>query len=70
MNEDYSNEDVVIPEQEAIAVYLNNNCDIVIRQINANGDDDSIVLVKYPNIPQFVAAISRVSNESREVRDA
>lgn len=50
-------EDIVIPRVDAIAIYLNGDGDIVIRQENPMGEDDAVIVMPMQHAEAFIAAI-------------
>jgi hypothetical protein len=60
-------DDVVLTEQLAVAVYLNPKGDTVIRQAaDAYRSEDSTVIINRKNLSSFVAALQRHLEEQQE----
>jgi hypothetical protein len=56
---------VVVPEQAAIAVYENPNGDVVIRQQAALGSDDHFVYVQPAYLPRLIASLEQARLKPR-----
>lgn len=56
-NVDYSEDDIVVLQQFAIAAYVNENNDVVIRQIT-DIPDDSFVFVTKKNLPELIEKLN------------
>jgi hypothetical protein len=56
-------EDIIIPRVDAIAVYTNSNGDVVIRQQDSMGDEDSIVIIPRLHVQTVIAAINHQLND-------
>jgi hypothetical protein len=54
-------EDVVVPQVDAVAVYLNDNGDIVIRQRDSMGGDDSVIIFPVSAHKAVIGAIKEVA---------
>jgi hypothetical protein len=65
-------ESIVLREQPATAVYINQAGDIVIRQANTYGDDDDdFIFLRPENVPHLVAAIVDASQQvAADIEDA
>jgi hypothetical protein len=57
---DWNGDDVILAEQQAVAVYWNPRGDLVIRQ-QAWMDDDSIVLIAKNNVAEFIDKLCDVA---------
>lgn len=51
---------VVVPEQQAIAVYENPHGDVVLRQEAPMGDDDHFIYVQHTYLPTLIAALEQI----------
>jgi hypothetical protein len=51
--------DVVVPEQAAIAVYENDNGDLVIRQESSFGEDDHYIYIQHAYLPRLIASLEQ-----------
>ena len=49
---------VIVPRTDAIAVYINHNNDIVIRQQETSGEDDSVIVVSKANAQLLIDALA------------
>ena len=67
--EDFSKSDVIMGEQMAICVYINQVDDTVIRQINNYPDDDSFVYIRPENIPALIRKLNDIYNSSLTAGD-
>lgn len=54
---DDTKEDIVIPSVQAIAVYLNGDLDIVVRQQHPMGDEDSVIIIPRSQAKSLAKAI-------------
>lgn len=61
MNSDFdwleNKENIIVPAVDAIAVYTNEDGNIVIRQQNPMGDDDYFVVIPLNNVPAVIKAV-------------
>lgn len=55
-----TDESVVIQRVDAVAVYINERNEVVIRQENQMGDGDAIVVVPIRCVPDLIAALQNV----------
>lgn len=55
-------EEIIIPRVDAIAVYQNGSGDIVIRQQDSMGDEDSTIIIPRMHAQSIVDAILRQMN--------
>ncbi len=60
-----NNDQIVVPEQAAIAVYENSNRDIVIRQQASLGSDDHFIYVQQMYLPRLIASLEQARTKSR-----
>ncbi len=62
---DWTSKDAVaVDQQDAIAVYSNDNGDIVIRrQKDWNEDEDSVIVLAPAHVRQFIEAVERTFKE-------
>lgn len=58
-----NNEDVLVPEQAAVAVYLNPKGAVVLRQEADMGDDDHFVYIAINHIPALIAKLKTYLEE-------
>jgi hypothetical protein len=52
--------DVIIPQVNAVAVYQNGAGDVVIRQRDPYGDEDSFIVVPVGYLPVLISALSKI----------
>ena len=57
---------VVIKRVDAIAVYTNPNGDIVIRQQDSMGEDDSVIVIPLDRVEELVQAICAEKDLAQE----
>jgi hypothetical protein len=65
-----NHDQVVVPEQAAIAVYENPNGDIVIRQQAALGSDDHIIYIQPLYLPRLIASLEGARQKPRREQAA
>jgi hypothetical protein len=71
MTDDFSwigaknHDQVVVPEQAAIAVYENPNGDVVIRQQAALGSDDHFIYIQPAYLPRLIASLEQARLKPR-----
>jgi hypothetical protein len=59
-----SKDDVAVNQQDAIAVYANDNGDVVIRrQKDWNEDEDTFIVLAPAYVRQFIEAVERTFKE-------
>lgn len=64
------NENIIVPEQRATAVYVNGIGQAVIRQErNWNDEEDSIVVIDHANLPDLIKALRDIADEPRPDRE-
>ena len=56
-------DDLVVPRQRAIAVYENQNGEVVIRQAGDHPDEDSIIVLHTNHVPALIEALQRHIDE-------
>jgi len=49
--------DIVVPSVDAIAVYQNQQQDVVIRQQNSLGEDDHVIIIPKSNVRAVIKAL-------------
>lgn len=54
---------IAVPQVDAIAVYLNAEGDVVIRQRGSMGNEDSMVVFPRRNLEDVILALQNVGNE-------
>ena len=59
-------DDIVVPSVQAIAVYMNGNADIVIRQQDPMGDEDSIIVIPRSQAKALAKAITETAKPLRK----
>lgn len=57
-------DDIVIKQVDAIAVYINKNRDVVIRQQHPYGDDDGLVIIPPDRVGTLVDALRKCAGEA------
>ncbi len=57
-----SDDSVVIQRVDAVAVYINERRDVVIRQENQMGDDDSVVIIPARMLGDLIDALQNVTS--------
>lgn len=65
----FEKNDIIIGEQSAICVYVNQVEDIVIRQINNSLDDDSMIFVRPENIPLLIKKLAEFTDVNITIGD-
>jgi hypothetical protein len=65
-----NHDQVVVPEQAAIAVYENPNGDVVIRQQAALGSDDHIIYIQPVYLPRLIASLEGARQKPRREQAA
>lgn len=60
---DENKESIVVPSVSAVAVYTNNHGDIVLRQQDSMGEEDSVII-----LPRSLAAtvVQAITNELKD----
>lgn len=56
-----SKEDIIFPTVQAVAVYSNPRGDVVIRQQDSMGNDDSFIVVPRTHVDALLTAIAAVA---------
>jgi hypothetical protein len=57
----YDSEDLCLPRQAATAVYRNTYDQIVVRQENDLGEDDSVIIISKKNLSIFIRKLREVA---------
>jgi hypothetical protein len=65
-----SHDQVVVPEQAAIAVYENSDGDVVIRQQAALGSDDHVIYIQPVYLPRLIASLEGARQKPRREQAA
>ena len=65
-----NHDQVVVPEQAAIAVYENQNGDVVIRQQAALGSDDHVIYIQSVYLPRLIASLEGARQKPRREQAA
>jgi stringent starvation protein B len=60
---------VIVPEQAAIAVYENENGDLVMRQESSFGEDDHYIYIQHAYLPRLIAALEQARLKKQRVPD-
>jgi hypothetical protein len=60
-----NHDQVVVPEQAAIAVYENPNGDVVIRQQAALGSDDHVIYIQPVYLARLIASLEEARQKPR-----
>lgn len=55
----------IVPEQAAIAVYENDDGDLVIRQKSEYGEDDHYICIQYTYLPRLITALEQARLKGR-----
>ncbi|MGV3727750.1 hypothetical protein [Hydrogenophaga sp.] len=58
---DADKESVVVPSVQAVAVYINPHGDVVIRQQDPMGDEDSVIVIPRSNAKTIAKAITEAA---------
>lgn len=59
-NSSSSKESLVLPRVDALAIYANNNGEIVLRQQGMDGHDDSIIIIPKSQAQEVIDAIAKM----------
>jgi hypothetical protein len=59
-NSSSSRESLVLPRVDALAIYANNNGEIVLRQQGMDGHDDSIIIIPKSQAQEVIDAIAKM----------
>ena len=59
-NSSSAKESLVLPRVDALAIYANNNGEIVLRQQGMDGHDDSIIIIPKSQAQEVIDAISKM----------
>jgi formylmethanofuran dehydrogenase subunit D len=64
----WNNEDeklsTVVPSVDAVAVYENSHGNVVIRQQNQMGDEDSVIIIPRSSVPAIVKALNQFKGKT------
>ncbi|NYE58985.1 hypothetical protein FHW58_000137 [Duganella sp. 1224] len=58
-------ESLVLPRVDALAIYANNNGEIVLRQQGMDGHDDSIVIIPKSQAQEVINAIAHMLGDKK-----
>jgi hypothetical protein len=59
-NSSSARESLVLPRVDALAIYANNNGEIVLRQQGMDGHDDSIIIIPKSQAQEVIDAIAKM----------
>lgn len=59
-------EDIVVPRQDEVSVYVNQRFDVVIKQEGRQGEDDHIVYIHPRYIPALCRALRQAAKDARD----
>lgn len=60
---DENSADIAVPAVQAVAVYVNKAGNIVIRQQDSMGDDDSVIVIPRTHADALIAAIKAAATD-------
>jgi hypothetical protein len=62
-NSSSARESLVLPRVDALAIYANNNGEIVLRQQGMDGHDDSIIIIPKSQAQEVINAIATMLSD-------
>ena len=62
-------QDVVVPRQDEVSVYVNQRLDVVIKQEGRQGEDDHLVCIHPRYIPALCRALRIAARDAKQIAD-